>query len=553
MLTHLRIVHYALIEELDIDFQSGYSVITGETGAGKSILLGALGLLCGERAEIKAIQRGEKKCFIEATFNDLSTVLKAYLQELELDEDDEIIIRREITTAGKSRAFVNDTPVSLTTLRQIGVLLIDIHSQHQNLLLREESFLLDLLDTIGGNSKTREEYAGNFSLYLTTKAELAALREKAERHSSEADYLQFQLEQLDAANLAAGEEEELEKEVELLNHAEEIKSGLYNAHHLLADDDSIISKLKYVSTILNNIAGAYAPAGDLAERVASASIELKDIAAEADGALDNIDFDPQRLAFANERLQTIYDLKKKHRVESEEQLITFADELREKLSLAQNSDELIAQKEKTLAELEKQLTALAAKLHSTRLKAGKTICETAEAFLKNLGMPHSSISFELHEKKTFQAIGTDNATLLFSANKNVPPANLADIASGGESARVMLALKAIIARHKELPTIIFDEIDTGVSGHIAEKMAHTMHEMAEHCQVICVTHLPQIAAAGAQHYKVYKEDGALSTTTHIKCLTSDERIEEISKMLSGENITDAAISNAKALLAGNLN
>ncbi len=550
MLQNLRIKHYALIENLDIDFSSGYSVITGETGAGKSILLGALGLLQGERADAKAIQNDAKKCIVEATFRIDALHLEHLFEENDIDFDAEFcVLRRELGSNGKSRAFINDSPVSLAVMKLISSHLIDIHSQHQNLLLQHEHFLLDLLDTIAENENILSAYKEKYAQYHKFQKELDELKNRSNTDKSEADYLQFQVNQLEVVGLTDGEQEELEEEVEILSHAEDIKSGLFFVNNALnGEENNVIATFNQVCDTLHNISRVYSPAKELAERIDSIRIELKDIAGDVDSALENIEYDPVRLNYVNERLQTIYDLQKKHRVNTIAELLALAQELRDRLSGIENADELIAEKERKLLSLHKELKALGQDLHRSRVAAGEKICTNLITRMQALGMPHTNLQFSISAKETFTSNGTDNAELLFSANKNAALRSVAQIASGGEIARLMLALKTLISYHKNLPTVIFDEIDTGVSGTIAEKMAVAMKEMSEHCQVICITHLPQIAAAGIHHYRVYKEDTDKATTSHILRLSNEERITEISKMLSGEQITDAAIENAKVLL-----
>ena len=550
MLQNLHITHYALIDQLDIDFSNGYSVITGETGAGKSIILGALGLLLGQRADAKAIKTGATKCCVEATFHIEGLHLDQLFADLDIDFDgNECIVRREVTTAGKSRAFVNDTPVSLTHLKSITSRIIDIHSQHQNLLMGQEHFLLDTLDTIGHNEKQRTAYADAYHQWNEARKALQALQEQAEKDRSDLDYMQFQLQQLDDAHLQEDEQESLEEESETLSHAEEIKSALYQASSsLTADEQNPISTLKTNSQLLQSISNVFTPAEALAERIESARIELKDIADELEQALEKVDFDPERLTYVDDRLSEIYSLQKKHHVDTIAELLSIADDLREKIDKIENIDDHIARQSAVVDTLHKQLLEKGAALTANRKAAGEQIATALIVTLQSLGMPATRLHFEISERPHPDASGLDNVAFLFSANKNMAEQDVAQIASGGEIARLMLSLKALLSKHRNLPTIIFDEIDTGVSGTIAEKMANVMQQMAESCQVLCITHLPQIAALGRSHYRVYKAETAEGTSSHIALLSTDERIREIANMLSGAEMTEAAINNAKSLL-----
>lgn len=550
MLQNLHITHYALIDLLDIDFSNGYSVITGETGAGKSIILGALGLLLGQRADAKAIKTGATKCCVEGTFNIQGLHLDELFAANDIDFDgSECIVRREVTTAGKSRAFVNDTPVSLTQLKSITSRIIDIHSQHQNLLMGQEHFLLDTLDTIGHNEKQKEAYAEVYKKWNQARKELDELKEQAEKDRSDLDYMQFQLQQIDDAHLEEDEQESLEQESETLSHAEEIKSALYQASASLTNDEvNPISTLKSDIQQLQSITEVFAPAEGLAERMESVRIELKDIADELEQSLDKVDFDPERLTFVDDRLSEIYSLQKKHHVSSVPELLAIADDLREKIDKIENIDDHIAKKEEEVARLYLKIQEKGKSLTDNRKKAGEEMAKELVNTLQSMGMPGTRLHFDITERTHPDNSGLDNVCFLFSANKNMPEQDVAQIASGGEIARLMLSLKALISKHRNLPTIIFDEIDTGVSGTIAEKMANVMQQMAENCQVLCITHLPQIAALGKNHYRVYKAETAEGTSSHIALLTTEERIREIANMLSGAEMTEAAINNAKSLL-----
>lgn len=550
MLTHLYITNYALIEELDIDFHGGFSVITGETGAGKSIILGALGLLLGKRADAQAIKNGEKKCSIEASFDIRALNLKSFFADNDIDNDDtECILRREVINTGKSRAFINDTPVSLTQLKELGTYLIDIHSQHQNLLMNQEDFLLDIVDTIAGNQSLRETYLHTFEAWKRAQTLLLELQARAEKDQANQDYLKFQIQQFQEANLSEGEQEELEQEASTLNHAEDIKQALFAAcAPLVSEELRLLEELKNGTQKLESISAVYPQAQEMAERLNSAYIELEDLSSELEKVQMEIEFDPIRQNFVEERLNTIYSLEQKHKVSTIAELLQIYDDLQKRLNEIENIDETLKEKEK---EVEQQLGALAKSakaLTKSRETAAKTIAKSLIEQLQTLGMPHVKLEFSLTSKSSFDRNGNDTISLLFSANKNRPLQDVAAIASGGEIARLMLSLKALIAKSKALPTIIFDEIDTGVSGTMAEKMALTMQQIADNCQVLCITHLPQIAALGAHHYRVYKVEGDDKTTSHISLLSQEERIKEIANMLTGSEMTEAAINNAKSLL-----
>ncbi|MCQ2132902.1 MAG: DNA repair protein RecN [Bacteroidaceae bacterium] len=553
MIKSINIQHYALIDELSIEFHNGFSVITGETGAGKSIILGAIGLLLGQRADSKSIKTGEQRCTIEATFDVTdSDRLSQFFADNDLDTDGhECIIRRELTATGKSRAFINDTPVTLGQLKEIGDQLIDIHSQHQNLLLGHEDFQQGIVDTIAGNTAEREAYRAVYDEYVSISKELKALIDNANQSRDNEDFMRFQLQQLDEANLSAGEQEELEAESEMLTHAEDIKGGLFTAQNCITSDNDIdtLGALKQGINALNSISSVYASAEEIVNRLDSCYIELKDIADELASQADNIEYDPMRLQEVNDRLSLIYSLQQKHHVETIAELIDIQADLTAKLDAIDNYDGRIETLRKEQENIHTKLLAQADILTQTRARSGQDIQAKITETLVGLGMPNVQFEVELTAKATPDADGNDHITFLFSANKNVPVQNLTQIASGGEIARVMLALKALIANAQKLPTIIFDEIDTGVSGNIAEKMAVIMADIA--CadrQVISITHLPQIAALGKHHYKVYKEDNMFFTTTHIIHLSQQQRVEEIAHMLSGSTLSQAAINNARELL-----
>lgn len=550
MLQHLTISHYALIEELDIDWLSGFSVITGETGAGKSIILGALNLLLGGRAEAKAIQTGHNKCMVEASFNIEGLNLEDFFTHNDIDYDpQECIVRREVTQSGKSRAFINDTPVTAAKLKEIGASLIDIHSQHQNLLIHNEHFLIGTLDLLAGNTEEVSTYKQTFEAARQAEVHLRTLTEQAQRGQAEKDYLLFQLMQLREAALSVGEQEELEQEQNLLSHAEDIKQAFFTAQNLIESEDcDVIHHVRMASEVLTPIADKYSGANELAERLQSVRIELTDIAAELEQHAEQIEYDPARLQFVEERLNTIYELEQKHHLNSIAELLDLTNSLETQLNQIETIDEEITKQQLKVEKLKHLRKQAADFLTSTRQKSATLMAQELTHALQGLGMPHVQLNVQITPRKEPDASGADKVTFLFSSNKNVPLQDISQIASGGEIARLMLALKALIARNKSLPTIIFDEIDTGVSGKMAESMAKVMQQISENCQVLCITHLPQIAALGKHHFRVYKEDDGEYTRSHICPLLTEERITEIAHMLSGAEITPAAMENARQLL-----
>lgn len=550
MLQSIYIQNYALIDTLDISFGKGFSVITGETGAGKSIILGAIGLLLGQRADVKAIKNGASRCVIEAHFDISDYKMRDFFEENELEYDEkECILRRELQASGKSRAFINDTPASLGMMKELGERLIDVHSQHQNLLLNKEDFQLNVLDALAHDEAELAAYKSAFAVYRESVKTLAELTEQAEKSKADEDYIRFQLEQLDEAKLTEGEQEELEQEAETLSHAEEIKEGLYKVGQtLIGDEGGLLVAMKESINTLRNLQRVYQPATELSERLESSYIELKDIAQEVSGAEDGIEFNPARLDFINERLNLIYSLQQKHRVQTLDELIALTEDYRIRLNAITSFDDRIAELTARKEAQYKKVKELAAALTKKRVAAGKDIEKQMLARLQPLGMPNVRFVVEITPRKEPEASGADNVAFLFSANKNGTLQNISSVASGGEIARVMLSIKAMIAGATRLPTIVFDEIDTGVSGEIADKMASIMQEMGQVMQVISITHLPQIAAKGAAHYKVYKQDNETSTSSNIRLLKQDERVEEIAHMLSGATLTEAAMNNAKELL-----
>lgn len=551
MLQSLYIQNYALIDRLDIGFGPGFSVITGETGAGKSIILGAIGLLLGQRADVKSIKKGTSKCVVEAKFHIANYGLKPFFEENDLEFDpEECIIRREMTANGKSRAFINDTPASLAQMKVLGEKLIDVHSQHQNLLLNKEGFQLNILDILAQDDKEAAAYRQVYNEYRTVCRELDDFIAQAEKSRQDEDYIRFQLEQLNEADLKEGEQTALEQEADTLSHAEDIKSGLYKAQQLIdGEEGGTLPLAKECMQTLQNISEVYAPAKEWTERLNSCYIELKDLSHEISGAEEEIEFNPSRLDYVNERLNLIYSLQQKHHAKTVEELIAVQEDYQNQLNAITSFDDRIAELNRKKEELYRKVLEQAKVLTSLRTASAKHIEEQMKSLLIPLGMPNVRFAVKLEQRKEPDSKGMDTVTFLFSANKNGTLQNVASIASGGEIARVMLSLKAMIAGAVKLPTIIFDEIDTGVSGSIAEKMALIMQDMGkQNRQVISITHLPQIAARGNAHYKVYKKDTETGTNSYIRQLTDEERVQEIAHMLSGTTLTDAAVQNARALL-----
>ena len=550
MLRSLYIQNYALIEKLDIDFGSGFSVITGETGAGKSIILGAIGLLLGQRADVKSIRQGAAKCVIEARFEIAGYGMRPFFEENELEYEDECILRREVYASGKSRAFINDTPASLVQMKELGEQLIDVHSQHQNLLLNKEGFQLNVLDILAHDEEELNNYQSLHREWKQVQQDLEDLIVLAEQNKADEDYIRFQLEQLEDAQLAAGEQEELEQEADTLSHAEEIKAGLFRAGQVMnSDEGGLLSALKECLNTMLGLQKVYPSAGELAERLESSYIELKDISQEVSGKEEEIEFNPVRLEEVNDRLNLIYTLQQKHRVTTVDELLALADDYAAKLANITSSDEQIEELKVRSEALYSKVKKQAAVLTKLRTAAAREVEKQMAARLIPLGMPNVRFRVEIGARKEPGVHGADTVNLLFSANKNGALQSISSVASGGEIARVMLSVKAMIAGAVKLPTIVFDEIDTGVSGEIADRMADIMQEMGDSDrQVISITHLPQIAARGRAHYKVYKQDNETETNSHIRRLADEERIEEIAHMLSGATLTDAALNNAKALL-----
>lgn len=550
MLKTLIIRNYVLIDRLVLDFHSGFTAITGETGAGKSIMLGAIALLMGQRAESSIVRPGSDKCIIEAHFATVDDTIRRLLEGEDIDCDSsELIIRREISVKGKSRAFVNDTPASLALLRQLSEYLIDIHSQHKNLLLGDAHFQLSVLDLYSGNASERQAYSESFRSLQKLQKELNEAKQIASEALKEQDYLQFQYTQLEEAQLKDNEITSLEEEESKLSHALDIKSGLSRAYSALDDDER--GALVAISSALDSLGGLrryWAEAEELYERLKSLRLELRDIADTFSQNADDIDYDPERLALVSERLDLLNSLLSKHGVQTTGELIALRDDIEQRLEKILTSDERIVSLEKAIAEQESELRKLAESLSATRVEAAKTIEETLIAGLRELGMPHIRFAIRVEQSEKFMLSGVDSVTYLFSANKELPLEPVADIASGGEISRLMLCIKSLIADRRHLPTIIFDEIDTGVSGDIADKIGVILQQMGASMQVMAVTHLPQIAAAGTHHIYIYKEHNESSTLSRIRYLLENERVDEVARMQSGNNLNEVTRAAAKELL-----
>lgn len=549
VLKNLKIQNYALIEHLDIDFESGLSVITGETGAGKSIIIGALALVLGQRADTKAIQTGKNKCVVEAVFDVSDLALQPLFDELDIDYDRECILRREILDSGKSRAFVNDMPVNLQQLRAVANRLIDIHSQHENLLLGESAFQLQALDAVAESHAEAETYARQYRTYKEIGRQLATVQQTADAWRADRDYAQFQYDQLATADLTEDEQESLESELQTMNHAEEVKTAIAAAlARLDGESVGVNESLRDSLSSLRRIEPFVPQMADYVQRIESALIDLKDVAADLEIKLNDTDFDPQRKEFVENRLDLIYTLEQKHHVASVAELLQLQSDFAEKLARIDGFDAEIETLRKQLHEAEQHLTVAAERLSDKRRTAKTDFERIVTAQLTELGMPHANFVVAMTDAEQFLPSGRDNVEFLFSANKNAAPQPIAHTASGGELSRLMLVIKAQIANRTQLPTVVLDEIDTGVSGEVAHRMGLIMSNMSQAMQVLTITHLPQIAAKGAAHYKVYKHDTAEATVTNIVRLTADQRVQEVAEMLSGKNPSEAAISNARELL-----
>ena len=551
MLKHITIRNFALIEHVEIELSAGFSVITGETGHGKSVFLGAVAMLLGQRSDVKAIREGADRCVIEGLFDLEGFGLEPLFEENDIDYDRECIIRRELAASGRSRAFINDTPVNVSLLKEIGARLIDIHSQHQNLLLGDRNYQLGVLDVLAGNRVLLGGYKERYDKYLSLQRELAERRKALEAAKRDEEWLRFQLDELEAASLKSGELQELELELQELSHAEEIQAALYGAYNAIdSDERSMLQALREASSALSRIAAHYAAAQELADRLESNYIELKDCCDEMQQRAGRVQFAPARLEFVENRVAQIYSLMKKHRVESAEDLIALAAEYSAKLDSIASGDDDIRELEKCIKSASEELSQVAAELTAKRKESAVGLQEKIIAILVNLGMPMIRFEVDFKPVDGFTPSGCDDVVFLFSANSSSAPQPLCDVASGGEMARVMLALKSLIASSTKQPTLIFDEVDTGVSGILAERMGRIMQQMAcGFCQVLSITHLPQVAALGSNHYKVYKEETDKGTVTNIIRLEQEDRVREIAQMMSGEVLSEAALDNARGLLS----
>ena len=551
MIQRLFIRNYALIDSLEIDFRPGFTVLTGETGAGKSIILGALSLILGQRADSKAIKDAAQKTVIEGTFDVSAYEMRSFFEENDLDYEPSgiCILRRELSPAGKSRAFVNDTPVSLTVLKELGEQLIDIHSQHQNLLLGDNRFQLRMIDIWAGDESLLSQYRTEYKRYCDLRDSLDRLRRASEENRKEEDYLRFQYDQLCEARLQPGEQSLLEDEQEMLTHAGEIKNALYSvAQYLGGDEGGALLQMKECQSVLRSLLRIYSAVEPLSERIESAYIEMKDILGEIEDRQETVSVDPIRLQEVESRLDLIYSLQQKHHVSTIDELLSLQADLQQRLEAIDHSDEQITELQRKLSEQEKSLHTLAERLSAARHEASVGFTEKLIERARPLGMPHLRFEVEWKSKEGFDADGTESVRYLFSANKNRPMESVADIASGGEISRLMLTIKSLAADAAALPTIIFDEIDTGVSGEIADKMGEIMAGMAHYMQVVAITHLPQVASRGEYHYRIYKNDEGETTQTCIEPLDDTRRAEEIARMLSGTQLTEAALKNARELL-----
>ena len=549
MLRNLTIDNYALIDRLDIDFDDGLSVITGETGAGKSIILGALSLVLGSRADSKVALDASSKCVVEATFDVEPYRLEALFDELDVDYSESTIVRREILPNGKSRAFVNDTPVGLQQLRTLTSRLIDIHSQHENLMLSNTDFQLDIVDTLADTADDLHKYSDLFNRYRDTRQQLRSLRDESDKFLAEKDYIEHQLSELVAANLVDGEQQSLEEEQNLINHSQEVIETLSAVMASLDGEESgVLSLLKSASTHIGRLEKYINRASEFADRINSSFVELKDIASELSAIIESTEFSEERKHFIDDRLNFIYSLQQKHRVSSVTHLLDIQDDFARRLDLIENFDDRISSLQTQIDELEKQLAAAAERLSQRRRAVGSLIEEKTEAMLHELGMPNGRFEVSFSATDDFTSRGRDKIEFLFSANKNRSPQPVAEIASGGEISRLMLVIKSLVAASQALPTIIFDEIDTGISGEIARKMGEIMQTMSASMQVVAITHLPQIASKGKTHYKVFKDESGKTTQTRIACLTADERIVEIAEMIAGKNPSRSALDSARELL-----
>ena len=552
MIKSVCVRNYALIEKTEIELEPGFTIITGETGAGKSILLGAIGLTLGQRADVSVIKDKSKKCVVEITYEVKGYDLQAWFEENDLDYDDQVVVRREVLLDGKSRAFINDSPVNNKLLKQFGDFLIDVHSQHQSLLLGKPEYQLDILDTFCGNEAVLEEYKTIYAKRQRLLKELEEVKQMAREAEQEEDYLKFQFNQLEEACLREGEQEELEEELSVLNNAEMIKSTFSEVGFVLSgEEQSVIQSLKTVRSRLNTLSEVLKDTEDYGERMNSVVLELEDIADDVERKAENVEFNPSRVEFINERLNVIYELERKHKVETVGELLRLQAGFMESLNNIRSYGSRVESLQEEIGMLENSMNGLAGKIHEARIASEGDLRKEMEELLVGLGIKHAVFAVSITPLQEFTPTGKDDVKFLFSANKNQEPGELVKVASGGEISRLMLSLKYILSRTKLLPVIIFDEIDTGVSGDIAHRMAVMMREMANRMQVLAITHLPQLAAAGNCHFKVYKEDGEESTVSRIRRLNEEERVLEIAGMMSGSVVNEAALENARFLLKQN--
>ena len=553
MLKNLKIENYALIEHLDIDFTDGLSVITGETGAGKSIIIGALSLVLGHRADTKIILSDSGKCVVEAVFDISAYNLQHFFDQWELDYSDECIVRREVLPSGKSRAFINDTPVNLQQIKELISLLVDIHSQHENLLLSNADFQLNVVDTVADTSVELNQYRDIFDNYQTLRRQLKTLQSDAEKIIAERDYALFQFNQLKEAKLVDGEQDTLEEELKVMNHSQDITESLSTVSQIFDNDEiGVVSQLKTAANNIHRLSEYLGRADEFYERIDSAMIDIKDIAVEIDNILSNNEFSIERKNFVEDRLNMIYSLQQKHKVATVGELLDIQSDFEQKINLIDNFDEEIARLQRETADVESQLSEAAKRLTIKRMSVRKPVVEHVERMLNDLGMPNGRFEIVFSVLDGFAPSGADKIEFLFSANKNRPPLPISEIASGGEMSRLMLIVKSLISTTKALPTIIFDEIDTGISGEIAKKMGEIMEQMAENMQVIAISHLPQIASKGRTHYKVFKDETKDKTQTNIIQLSANERIMEIAEMMAGKNPSRSALDSAAEMLGSRL-
>lgn len=553
MLKNLKIENYALIEHLDIDFTDGLSVITGETGAGKSIIIGALSLVLGHRADTKIILSDSGKCVVEAIFDISAYNLQHFFDQWELDYSDECIVRREVLPSGKSRAFINDTPVNLQQIKELISLLVDIHSQHENLLLSNADFQLNVVDTVADTSVELNQYRDIFDNYQTLRRQLKTLQSDAEKIIAERDYAMFQFNQLKEAKLIDGEQDTLEEELKVMNHSQDITESLSTVSQIFDNDEiGVVSQLRTAANNIHRLSEYLGRADEFYERIDSAMIDIKDIAVEIDNILSNTEFSIERKNFVEDRLNMIYSLQQKHKVATVGELLDIQSDFEQKINLIDNFDEEIARLQRETADVESRLSEAAKRLTNKRMSVRKPVVEHVERMLNDLGMPNGRFEIEFSALDGFAPSGADKIEFLFSANKNRPPLPISEIASGGEMSRLMLIVKSLISTTKALPTIIFDEIDTGISGEIAKKMGEIMEQMAENMQVIAISHLPQIASKGRTHYKVFKDETQDKTQTNIIQLSANERIMEIAEMIAGKNPSRSALDSAAEMLGSRL-